>query len=91
MRLSFPNNSRSYDESRNCVCFWGYDSTIEISFFVEAAVLMQLCPDMESVEPGFLKAFDAALERIHKVANNVYVHGGNGKGTYAYSLAADDF
>jgi hypothetical protein len=91
MRLSFPNNSRSYDESRNCVCFWGYDSTIEISFFVEVDALKQLCPNMESAEPGFLKAFDAALERIHKVANNVYVHGGSGKGTYAYSLAADDF
>jgi hypothetical protein len=91
MRLSFPNNSRSYDESRNCVCFWGYDSTIEVSFFMEAAALMQLCPDMESTEPGFLKAFDYALERIYKVADKVYVHGGKGKSTYAYRLAADDF
>ena len=89
--MSFPNNSRNYNERRNCVCFWGYDGTIEISFFVEAAALMQLCPDMESAEPGFLKAFDDALERIHKVADKVYTHGGKGKGTYAYNLAVNDF
>jgi hypothetical protein len=91
MRLSFPNSSRSYDESRNCVCFWGYDSTIEVSFYVEVAALMQLCPDMERAEASFLRAFDTLLERIHKVADKVYVHGGKGKGTYAYNLSADDF
>ncbi len=91
MRVNFPNSSRSYDESRNCICFWGYDSTIEISFFVETAALMRLCPDMEKSEPGFLKAFDNAVEKIHKVADKVYVHGGKGKGTYAYILAAGDF
>jgi len=36
MRLNFPNNSRSFDANRSRVCFWGYDSTIEISFFVAA-------------------------------------------------------
>ena len=91
MRLNFPNNSRSYDESRNSVCFWGYDSTIEVSFFVQADALMRLSPNLENTEPGCLKVFDDALKQIHKVADKVYVHGGKGKGTYAYTLTAGDF
>ncbi|MCW8851761.1 MAG: DUF1488 domain-containing protein [Gammaproteobacteria bacterium] len=89
--LSFSNASRYFDESRNCVCFWGYDSTIEVSFFVAAEALQLLCPEMEKVESGFLQAFDNALGRIHKVADKVYSHGGKGKGSYAYTLAAEDF
>jgi len=89
MRLSFPNPSRSFDASSSRVLFWGYDSTIEVSFFVEADALKRLCPEMSSVEAGFLKAFDAARKRIQEVADKVYVRGG--KGSYAYTLVADDF
>jgi hypothetical protein len=89
VRLNFPNPSRSFDAGRSRVCFWGYDSAIEVSFFVEAAALKRLCPQMDSAETGFLKAFDAARNRIHEVADKVYVRGG--KGSYAYVLAAEDF
>jgi hypothetical protein len=89
MRLSFPNPSRSFDVTKRRVCFWGYDSTIEVSFFVEADVLKRLCPEMDGAETGFLNAFDAARNRINEVANKVYV-GGN-KGSYSYILSADDF
>ena len=89
MSLSFPNPSRSFDASSSRVCFWGYDSTIEISFFVEADALKRLCPEMSDAESGFLQAFDAALNRIHEVADKVYTRGG--KGSYAYILAAENF
>ena len=89
MKLSYPNPSRSFDASSRRVCFWGYDSTIEISFFVEADALKRLCPDMSDAESGFLQAFDAALNRIHKVADKVYARGE--KGSYACILAAEDF
>ena len=89
MRLSFPNPSRSFDSSQSRVCFWGYDSAIEVSFFVEADALKRLCPEMSSAEAGFLKAFDTTRKQIQEVADKVYVRGG--KGTYAYSLSADDF
>lgn len=36
MTLNFPNASRSYDETRNLIRFWGYDSALEICFFIEA-------------------------------------------------------
>jgi len=89
MKLSFPNPSRSFDATRRRVCFWGYDSSIEVSFFVEADALKRLCPDMSGAEAGFLSAFDAVRNRIHKVANKVYV-GGN-QGSYSYTLSANDF
>ncbi|HSG11083.1 MAG TPA: DUF1488 domain-containing protein [Gammaproteobacteria bacterium] len=91
MKLSYPNPSRSFDASSRRVCFWGYDSTIEISFFVGIDALKRLCPDMSEAESGFLQAFDAALNRIHEVADKVYARGGGGKGSYAYILAAEDF
>ena len=89
MRLSFPNPSRSFDASKSCVLFWGYDSAIEVSFFVEANALIRLCPEISGAETAFLKAFDAARNRIHEVADKVYVR--DRKGSYAYILAADDF
>ena len=88
MSLSFPNPSRSFDASSSRVCFWGYDSTIEISFFVEADALKRLCPEMSGTEPGFLQAFDVARKRIYEVANKVYVRGG--KESCAYTLVADN-
>lgn len=68
MALNFPNASRSYDERRGCVRFWGYDSSLEIAFFVDVAALQQLSPSTPDEEDGYLTAFDAALERIHSRA-----------------------
>jgi hypothetical protein len=89
MKLSYPNPCRCFDAGRSRVCFWGYDSTIEISFFVGIDVLKRLYPDMSDAESGFLQAFDAALNRIHEVADKVYTRGG--MGSYAYILKAEDF
>jgi hypothetical protein len=91
MKLSFPNPSRSYDADKNRVRFWGYDSTIEVSFFVETEALVRLCPGISGAEKELLKAFDSVLDRIHKAANKAYLAGGKGKGSYAYNLAANDF
>lgn len=89
MTVSFPNPSRSFDAVENRVRFWGYDSVIEISFFVEVAALKKLCPEMSNVEAEILRAFDSAIKRIHEVAGKVHVRGA--KRYYAYSLVAKDF
>lgn len=89
MSLSFPNPSRSFDASNSRVCFWGYDSTIEISFFVEVDALKRLCPDMSDAESGFLQAFDTARKRIYEAADKVYTRAG--RASCAYILAADNF
>ncbi|KPK10811.1 MAG: hypothetical protein AMJ68_08075 [Acidithiobacillales bacterium SG8_45] len=89
MKLSFPNPSRSFDASKNQVLFWGYDRTIEISFFVEQDALKRLCPEMSSVEAGFLQAFDSTGTRIYEVAEKIY--GSGTKRSVAYVLAEKDF
>jgi len=90
MTLSFPNNSRSFDEAKNRVRFWGYDRSIEISFFVEGDALKKFSPQAMSAEAGFLKAFDTARQRIHEVAEKVYARGRK-NGSYSFVLAAADF
>ena len=44
MKLHFPNPGRSYDPDSNRVLFWGYGSTMEVSFFLETAALKRLYP-----------------------------------------------
>jgi len=91
MKLHFPNPSRSFDPDSRRILFWGYDSTMEVSFFLDVAALKRVSPDMTNAEPELLKAFDTARGRIYEVADKVYRRGGGGKGTYAYVLAAEDF
>jgi len=42
--VAFPNGSRSYDATRLAVRFWGYDHSMEVPFFISAAVLGALQP-----------------------------------------------
>ena len=88
MMLSFAKPCRSFDAVRSRVCFWGYDETIEITFFVGEEFLKHLCHGMAGAEEGFLKAFDAIHDRIHEIADKVYVHAD--KGSFAFLLAAGD-
>lgn len=87
MALNFPNMSRSYDARRCLVCFWGYDSALEIPFFVEVGALCKLNPQMSDVEARYLEAFDAARDRIHEAARKAYSRNYED----AYLLAAEDF
>lgn len=87
MTLNFPNTSRSYDETRNLVRFWGYDSALEICFFIEAGALCKLVPQTGSLEADCLGTFDAARERILDAARRVYTRGRRGP----YLLSAADF
>ena len=87
MTLNFPNQSRSYDARRNLIRFWGHDSALEISFFVEISALYKLNPQTKSAEAGYLEAFDAARPQIHETARKAYSRAYKG----AYLLAAADF
>ncbi|MGJ4902210.1 DUF1488 domain-containing protein [Bradyrhizobium sp. HKCCYLRH2060] len=85
--IEFPNHSRSYDRTRRAVRFWGYDSAIEASFFVDEGALRRLQPDTCPDESGFLTAFDSNRERICAAAAKVYVRGSRG----SYDLVAANF
>ncbi|WDD95078.1 DUF1488 domain-containing protein [Burkholderia sp. FERM BP-3421] len=73
--LIFPNPSRSYDASRHCVCFWGYDNSREISFMVDDAVLRNLRPGMGSDERSVLVVFDEFRDTVLAIAQKQYVQG----------------
>lgn len=87
MMLNFPNLSRSYDAKRRAVCFWGYDSALEITFFIEVEALRKLQQDCGDLEEGHLRSFDAAREQILAAARKVYARTHPGP----YLLAAGDF
>lgn len=87
MDLIFPNDSRSYDVTRNAVRFWGYVSSIECSFFVTVEALKQIHPNPMQDKASFLDAFDAHRELIYKTAAKVFVRGRKG----SYELVPADF
>jgi hypothetical protein len=87
MTLNFPNDSRSFDGTRRAVRFWGYDQSMEASFFVTEAALRSLQPGMRLDEAGMLGAFDSHRERIYAAAAKVYARGRKG----SYDLLGSDF
>ena len=89
--LTFPNPSRSYDETGHGVHFWGYDQTFEISFFVEASALTKVNPKTKTDEEGFLDTFDSNCDRIRKVAGNIYSQRRKASYIFSYTLTESDF
>lgn len=85
--IDFPNHSRSYDQTRRAVRFWGYDSAIEASFFVAEDALTRIQPDTRRDESGFLSAFDSNRDLICAAAAKVYVRGSRG----SYDLVVANF
>jgi hypothetical protein len=87
MTISFPNQSRAFDATRRAVRFWGYDSAMEASFFIEEEALRRIQPGVRSDESSLLRAFDLNRERIIATAAKVYgrLHKGS------YDLIAADF
>ncbi len=85
--IDFPNHSRSYDVTRHAVRFWGYDSAIEASFFIDENALARIQPGVRHDESGFLNAFDANRDKICAAAVRVYKRGSRG----SYDLHASDF
>jgi hypothetical protein len=85
--IDFPNHSRSYDKTRRAVRFWGHDSAIEASFFINEDALRRIQPDARLDESGLLNAFDSNRDLICAAAAKVYVRGSRG----SYDLLAAHF
>ncbi|WP_456620652.1 MULTISPECIES: DUF1488 domain-containing protein [unclassified Bradyrhizobium] len=85
--IDFPNHSRSYDRTRRAVHFWGHDSAIEASFFINEGALEHIQPGAHSSESSFLNAFDSNRDLICAAAARKYVRGSRG----SYDLVAADF
>ena len=85
MAINFPNESRSYDATRHAVRFWGYDRSMENSFFVSADALMQMQPNLQLDAVSLLRAFDINRDRIYAIAAKVYARGR--RGSYDLNVA----
>ena len=88
MSLGFPNPSRSYDPNRRRIRFWGHDSAMEVSFFLDEGAIFILYPKTRNTEAAILEAFDAARERIFAVAAKVYAPSQHRS---FYNLTGDQF
>lgn len=86
MSLSFPNLSRSYDQSRRCVRFWAYDEVLEISFFVDADAFCRAEALAQPNEKSILDAFDLNRDGICAAAKRIYTR----RGKASYTLTAAD-
>ena len=87
LMIEFPNHSRSYDQTRRAVRFWGHDSALEASFFIDEGALRRIQPDARPGESGLLNAFDCNRDVICAAAAKVYVRGSRG----SYDLVAANF
>jgi hypothetical protein len=87
MTLSFPNVSRSFDEAKQCVSFWGYDSAFEVCFQMGRDALARVAGKPCIGEQALLQAFDTNRPRIHAAATKAYTRR---RGSY-FALAPADF
>jgi len=87
MTLEFPNLSRSFDTTRGCVRFSGYDHTREVAFFIEEDAIRGLDGGVLSNSEALLFAFDRNRDRICKAAGKAYGQRREG----SYTLKPADF
>jgi hypothetical protein len=85
--IEFPNYSRSYDRTRRAVRFWGYDSAMEASFFIDEAALRYIQPSTRRDEGGYLNTFDLHRDLICAAAAKIYARGRR----VSYDLVASSF
>lgn len=85
MPLLFPNISRSFDTTRGCVRFSGYDRTREVQFFVEQDAIRWVDRGALPNSEALLSAFDRHRGRICDAATKAY--GKRNEGSYTLTLA----
>ena len=89
MTLSFPNSSRSFDETRKGVRFVGHDGMFEVKFMIDADALSRSSATDGAdlvTEAQYLDAFDAGRRSIHTAAVRAYA---SGRGSTCILTAAD--
>jgi hypothetical protein len=72
MTLHFPNQSRNYNQARDCVSFWGHEAAFEVAFQIETKALRRMSPQASDDEASLLEAFDRNRARIQQIASVAY-------------------
>jgi hypothetical protein len=75
MTLTFPNQSRSYDESRRQVRFVGHEGMFEIPFRIDIDAVTGPKTDDLDEEEACLAAFDKKRAAIERAASDAHSHG----------------
>lgn len=70
--LRFSNPSRTYNETKRCISFWGYTSTFEVAFDLAEDALDRMSPNMEHDDANVLRVFDLNRARIEKAAGGAH-------------------
>jgi hypothetical protein len=70
--VMFPNRSRSLGSVRARVTFWGYASTVELTFQLDTRRLQSMAGVHLLDDASFLQAFDANRELIEGAASQAY-------------------
>jgi hypothetical protein len=87
MTLQFPNLSRSFDATRGCVRFSGYDHTREVAFFVGQDAVRDVDGGALATPESLLAAFDRHRDTICRAAVRAYGRRREG----SYTLTVSDF
>jgi hypothetical protein len=85
MPLIFPNISRSFDTTRGCVRFSGYDRTREVPFFIEHDAIRAVDGGLLANPDELLSAFDRHRDRFCHAATKAYAR--RNEGSYTLTLA----
>lgn len=72
MTLSFPNPTRTYDETRSLIRFIGHDGLNQILFLLPIAVFDREGVPGRRKERDYLLAFDRLRDRILTTARQAY-------------------
>jgi hypothetical protein len=88
LTLSFPNHSRSYDETGRRIRFSGYDGMFEIRFFIEIDALNRVFSGKAANENEYLSTFDTGRNAILDAAKKAY---GRGRAATICTLSVADF
>ncbi|WP_438750913.1 DUF1488 family protein [Pararhizobium sp. O133] len=72
MTLSFPNPTRTYDETRGLIRFIGHDGLNQVLFLLPVAVFDREGAPGRRKERDYLLAFDRLRERILTTARQAY-------------------
>jgi hypothetical protein len=86
--LNFPNSSRSYNSTKHCVCFRGYDSVFEVAFELDERALHRMSPNAVADEASVLAVFDMNRARIERAAAKSYARR---RQAGLYSISPSDF
>lgn len=85
MALLFPNISRSFDTTRGCVRFSGYDRTREVPFFIEQSAIRWVDGGVLANPDALLSAYDRHRQKICGAAIKAY--GRRTEGSYTLTVA----